>query len=499
MLDNILRQVKKLIPKKLFDVLAPIYHYKLALLGALIYRFPSKHIRVIAVTGTKGKSSTTEMLNSIFETAGQKTALLNTIRFKIGEESIPNKRKMTVPGRFFVQSFLRQAVDAGCSTAILELSSEAAKQFRHKFIDLDALIFTNLSPEHIESHGSLEKYRSAKLSIGRALARSHKKRTVMIANADDKNSEYFLACGASENYTFSLRDAGIHTTDEESISFTFKNITIKSPLLGLFNLYNLLGAATCASLFGISTEDIKKGLEKLEIIKGRVEFVRIDQQLTTNNRRQDFDVVVDYAHTSGSLEALYKTFEGRRKICVLGNTGGGRDKWKRPEMASVADRYCDDVILTNEDPYDEEPRTIMNAVADGARAAEKKDGIDLWIEEDRRLAIRQAFKLAQPGDTVVITGKGSEQWLCVAGGKMLPWDDRNVAEEELKKFAQGQIYDFNCLDKQEHPDHTPQQYQSFRKEAIRITAKLKVKYRGVKLGDILYCMNKKRWYLVDCG
>lgn len=422
MIDEILRQIKKLIPKKLFNALAPIYHFKLALLGALIYRFPSRHIRVIAVTGTKGKSSTTEILNSIFETAGQKTAVLNTIRFKIGEESNPNLRKMTVPGRFFVQHFIRRAVDAHCDVVILELSSEAAKQFRHKFIDLDALVFTNLSPEHIESHGSFEKYRAAKISIAKALAKSHKNRTVLVVNADDRASEYFLGCGADENYTFSLRDVGGYTTNEDSISFIFKNIKITSPLLGLFNLYNLLGAATCASAFEIPPEIIKQGLEKLETIKGRVEFIK------TNNPKQNFDVVVDYAHTSGSLESLYQTFEGRRKICVLGNTGGGRDKWKRPEMAAVADKYCDDVILTNEDPYDEDPKRIIDDMLPGFKNRK------VTLIMDRRAAINEAIKRAKENNVVLITGKGTDPFIMGADGEKIPWSDERVAKEELEKI-----------------------------------------------------------------
>ncbi len=422
MLDNILRIIKKLIPKKLFNALAPIYHYKLALLGALIYRFPSRHIRVIAVTGTKGKSSTTEMLNVIFEAAGQKTAVLNTIRFKVGDKSEPNLRKMTVPGRFFVQHFIRRAVDAHCDVVILELSSEAAKQFRHKFIDLDALIFTNLSPEHIESHGSFEKYRSAKISIARSLSKSHKERTVLVVNADDKSHEYFLRCGADENYTFSLRDVGEYTANEDSISFIFKNIKITSPLLGLFNLYNLLGAATCASAFGIPPEKIREGLEKLETIKGRVEFIK------TNNPKQNFDVVVDYAHTSGSLEALYKTFEGRRKICVFGNTGGGRDKWKRPEMAAVADMYCDDVILTNEDPYDEDPKKIIDDMLPGFKNRK------VTMIMDRRNAINEAIKRAKEGNVVLITGKGTDPFIMGADGEKIPWSDERVAKEELEKI-----------------------------------------------------------------
>jgi UDP-N-acetylmuramoyl-L-alanyl-D-glutamate--2,6-diaminopimelate ligase len=163
--------LKKIIPKKIFRALQPAYHYLLALAGALVYRFPSRKILVIGVTGTKGKSTTTEMLYHIFKAAGYKVALQNTIHFIIGENEKRNLFKMTMPGRFFIQKFLRDAVSGGSQVAILEMSSEGAKQYRHKFVDLDALIFTNLSPEHIESHGSYEKYVDAKLSIAKELVR----------------------------------------------------------------------------------------------------------------------------------------------------------------------------------------------------------------------------------------------------------------------------------------------------------------------------------------
>jgi len=421
-MDEILRRIKKFIPKNLFDALAPIYHFGLAFLGALIYRFPSKHIAIIAVTGTKGKSSTSEMLNAVFEADEYKTALLNTIRFKIGGNSKPNTRKMTVPGRFFVQKFIRQAVDQKCDLVILELSSEAAKQFRHKFIDLDALIFTNLSPEHIESHGSFEKYKQAKLSIAKALSKSSKPRTVLVVNEEDKESPAFLKFKVTETYSFSIKNAGLYTMDDDGVSFTFRNLTIKSPLRGLFNLYNMLGAATCASAFGVPAEKIKKGLENLSIIKGRVEFVKLE------NKKQDFDVVVDYAHTSGSLSELYKTFEGKKKICVLGNTGGGRDKWKRPEMAKVADEYCDEVILTNEDPYDEDPKKIIEDMLPGF--VKRK----VTIIMNRREAIHEAIKRAKKGDAVLITGKGTDPYIMGADGEKQPWSDEKVAREELEKI-----------------------------------------------------------------
>jgi UDP-N-acetylmuramoyl-L-alanyl-D-glutamate--2,6-diaminopimelate ligase len=172
--------IKKIIPKKIFSFFQPYYHISLSILGSIIYRFPSRKIKVIGITGTKGKTTTTEIVSSIFRAAGFKTASSSTVQFSIGEKTKRNNFKMTMPGRFFIQKFLRDAVDAGCEIAVLEMSSEGAKQFRHLFIELDALIFTNISPEHIESHGSYKKYIDAKLSIGKLLERKYKTNQAII-------------------------------------------------------------------------------------------------------------------------------------------------------------------------------------------------------------------------------------------------------------------------------------------------------------------------------
>ncbi|MDQ3089835.1 MAG: UDP-N-acetylmuramyl-tripeptide synthetase [bacterium] len=420
-----LYQIKKLIPKSLFDALAPIYHYLLALSGAIVYRFPSRKLMVLGVTGTKGKSSTTEMLSSIFEAAGYKTAVLGSIRFKIGDQSNPNLLKMTTPGRFFVHHFLRRAVTASCDVAIIEISSEAAKQSRHRFIGLDGLIFTNLSPEHIESHGSFEKYRASKLSIARTLGRRLKERSVLVVNADDEAADLFLKVDADEKYPYSLKDSEPYTVDSNGICFTYKDTEIRSPLRGLFNLYNMLGASVMAEAFGVSVLSIKEGLEKLSLIKGRVEFVKIEGE---KFKEQDFDVVVDYAHTAGSLTELYKVFETQRKICVLSGTGGGRDKWKRPEMAKVADTYCDEVILTNEDPYDEDPDEIIKDMLPGISIHTPK------IIMDRREAIQEALRQAEGGDVVLVSGKGTDPCIVLANNKKIPWSDYEVCKEELEKL-----------------------------------------------------------------
>ncbi len=421
MLERMLRAAERFIPKRLYRILQPAYHFLLALLSAVIYRFPSKKLTVVMVTGTKGKTSTAELLNGILEASGKTTALLGTLRFKAGAESERNLRKMTIPGRFFVQRFLRQAVDRGCTHAIIEMTSEGARQYRHRFIDADALIFTNLAPEHIESHGSYENYREAKLSIARALARSGKAKRFMIANADDKEGEKFMGVAGVTPVPFRLKDGDPLLSDEKHTELTFRGVRITSPLPGIFNAYNILAAAVCAETLGVAPNVIAAGVARVGRIEGRMERVEAGQP---------FPVIVDYAHTPDSLEAVYKTFPEHQQICVLGNTGGGRDTWKRPVMGGIADTHCTHVILTNEDPYDEDPKKIL----EGMRTAFKKQAPEIIL--DRREAIARALTLAKEtaNPVVLITGKGTDPFIMGPNGTKIPWDDRQVAQEEIQKL-----------------------------------------------------------------
>lgn len=421
------RIIKKLIPKTIWNLVESPYHYSLSLLGAIVYRFPSRKVKVVGITGTKGKTTTAEIVSAILEEAGQKTALAGTLRFKVGESVSPNRYKMTMPGRFFMQKFLRQAVDAKCNWVILEMTSEGVKQWRHKWIYLDALIFTNIAPEHIESHGSFQKYLEAKLELGHLLEDSTKENKAIIANEDDPNGDRFLALNVENKYPFSLAKAKPHSSDRNGLTFTFKKKKLHSPLLGTFNLYNILPAVIFANHIGIKFQTIQNALEKLGSIRGRVEFVRLPKN-HPRERAQLFDVVVDYAHTPDSLRALYGTFEDKRKICILGNTGGGRDKWKRKEMGAIAGEYCDKVILTNEDPYDEDPMEIVEAMREGI------EDTPCEIIIDRREAIRAALETANPGDTILITGKGTDPYIMEADGRKTPWDDAKVVREELDRL-----------------------------------------------------------------
>jgi UDP-N-acetylmuramoyl-L-alanyl-D-glutamate--2,6-diaminopimelate ligase len=426
-MDKILRKIEKFIPKKLFKLGQPIYHYGLALLGALIYRFPAKKIKVVAVTGTKGKTSTVEFVNTILEQAGFVTALAGTLRFKIKNDSKPNMHKMTMPGRFFIQRFLRQAVDAKCDYAVLEISSEAAKQYRHKFIDLDALIFTNLAPEHIESHGSYDKYLMAKLSIAHALEKSSKKNKIIVANIDDKEGHKFLSVNVEKKAPYSLKDGEPIVCHDNGVNFVCEDIKIESKLIGEFNIYNMLAAAAYARALGISMENIKAGLEKVTEIKGR------GQKIPNN---LGVEVIVDYAHTPDSLNALYKSFPNKKIIGVLGNCGGGRDKWKRKEMAKIAEKYCTEIILTDEDPYNDDPMEIIESMAKEIK--NKKPEIILDRREAIRKSINRAFivrkELGNENVVVLITGKGTDPYIMRKNGQKEPWSDAQVAEEEIAKL-----------------------------------------------------------------
>jgi len=421
--------IKKILPQFLID----IYHYFSSLAGALIYRFPSKEIKVIAVTGTNGKSSVVNLVRHIFKEAGFKVATSSSISFQIGDQQEPNTLRMTMPDGFYLQGFLRRAVNEKCDYVVLEVTSEGIKQYRHKFINFELVAITNLTPEHIEAHKGFENYKKAKSQLFKIVHKTH------VLNLDDEYFEYFSQFSAKEKYGYGLSElrstesgntsisniykvlANNVSTSDSGVHFSVSDIEIHLNLLGKFNVYNAL-AAICISLSqGINLEACKRGLKKANGIPGRMETVISDP----------FKVIVDYAFTPNALKQVYETIKGNpntsKMICALGACGGGRDKWKRPILGKLAARYCDKVIVTNEDPYDEDPMEIINQVVDGAGSKAIKI-------LDRREAIGQALALAKPGDVVIITGKGCEPSICLANNKKILWDDRRVAREEFNKL-----------------------------------------------------------------
>jgi UDP-N-acetylmuramoyl-L-alanyl-D-glutamate--2,6-diaminopimelate ligase len=409
--------VRKLLPKSFIN----FYHLGFSFVSAMIYGFPSQKIKVIGITGTNGKSTTLNIASKIFETNGFKVAALTSIMFKIREKEEENKLKMTMPGRFVINKFLSEAVKAKCDYAFIETTSEGVAQNRHKFIDFKTAVITNLNPEHIESHGGFENYKKAKGRFFNDVKGTH------IVNIDDKHSPYFLGFFANKIITYGISNKEANIKGENIIAtsngstFNVDGVGFNLKILCDFNIYNALSAIAIATSEGISIEKCKKGIESVSQIAGRMEKV-IDSP---------FEVFVDYAFVPEALEKVYQFVKPKNGnlICVLGSCGGGRDKWKRSVLGELADRYGNTIIITNEDPYDEKPESIIDQVSVGIKNKEKLIKI-----LNRREAISKALSLAKAGDVIIITGKGCEPWICWEGGRKEAWDDRRIVKEEFEKI-----------------------------------------------------------------
>jgi UDP-N-acetylmuramoyl-L-alanyl-D-glutamate--2,6-diaminopimelate ligase len=393
------------------NIARSIYHYALSLAGAVLYGFPSRRLHVIGITGTKGKSTTLGILAHILEKSGRKVALISSVSYKIGDKESKNKTGNSMPGRFFLQKFLHDAAKAGCTHALIEVTSQGVVQHRHRFIAWDRGAFLGIHPEHIESHGSFEKYRKAKTLFFSYMAKHpYGKHPEAYIYKEDEHAEYFVraAQGMGTKY-FTKADGAC--------------AGLPASLEGEFNKINIAAALAIAADEGIAREDACKALADFAGVQGRMDIVQ----------EKPFLAVVDYAHTPESLEAIYAHMQGKRAqggrlICVLGSAGGGRDIWKRPAMGKVAERYCDAIVLTDEDPYDEDPAAIISQLQEGMSEEGKRKAV---IELDRRAALRKAVEMAAHGDVVLCTGKGSERWIHEKGGRKVPWSERDILKEFL--------------------------------------------------------------------
>jgi len=460
--------IKKLLPKKAIF----FYHKYLALLASFLYGQPSNQLIVIGVTGTAGKSSTVYLIGKILEKCDLKVGWTSSISFKDAQGEKINNKKMTMPGRFFLQKFLKNLVKNNYQVAVIETSSEGILQSRHLGINYDLAIFTNLSPEHLEVHGSFENYKKTKGELFRKLkAQSSKLKTTaqnlklkktIIANLDDEHADYFLSFQADEYLGYTLKSNAktrIHPNDTNKIkileaekrtgsSFMLDNSLFQLQLPGQFNIYNALAVLSVCQYLKIPLEQAKKALEKIESIPGRMEEIV----------NHPFKIIIDYAHTPIELQKIYELLNceligkeieahpvirqdtqsndkaNSKLICVLGSCGGGRDKWKRPELGKLAVQYCNYIVLTNEDPYDEDPGQILSDIKSGITGSQFPIS-NLYQILNREEAIKKAISLASPGDTIIITGKGSEQWMCLKNGKKIAWDDRQIALKEFNKLS----------------------------------------------------------------
>lgn len=426
-----LHRIKRFIPSWVFLA----YHFALSHAAALMYRYPSRRMTVIGVTGTNGKSSTVQLTGQLLMALGHTVGWTSTDSWRVAERVTANDKKMTMLGRFQTQKLLREMVRAGCTHAVVETSSQGVEQFRHVGIAYDMMVLTNLAPTHIEAHGGFENYKAAKLKAFQTLAGKPGKMSAV--NVNDAHAAQFAAVGVERVVGFGRADQRVFDmlTDERFLAeeveltktgsrFSIQGVTFRVPLIGAFYLHNTLAAIAVVASLGANLEALQRHVSVLAPIPGRLETFR----------KGGVTVVVDYAHEPHSLKALYDTLallEPVRIIHVMGSAGGGRDVAARALIGQMAAEHDDIVIVTNEDPYDDDPMKIINDVASGAAAHGKRDGVDLFRVLDRREAIRKAVALSQAGDLVLVTGKGSEPVMVLAGGKKVPSDDRVFVKEAL--------------------------------------------------------------------
>lgn len=445
--------MKKLIPQSIKN----IYHLCRSVFSAVWFGFPAKKLKVIGVTGTNGKTTTVQMIAKILEEVGHKVAVSSTINFQIGEEKWVNKTKFTTLSGWQTQKFIAQAAKANCEYLVLEVGSHALDQHRLWGVYFDVAVVTNVTREHLDYHKTMEKYRRAKMKLFGML----KKKGTAVVNLDMEDPQEFLeVAGDAQKYGYLIsQKSKLKTQNHNSKLKTIKaervelyengslyeidGIKFKLNLAGQFNVENALAAICVGFSQGIELEKMAEALKNITGVPGRMEHVPNDRGT---------DVVIDYAVTPDSMEKLGQMFKNRsyfarprratkdeqstidnhKLIWVFGSCGE-RDRGKRPIMGEIVAKYADIAIVTNEDPYNENPQRIIDEVFAGVLKGGKTENKNAFRIFDRRGAIKKALETAQEGDTVLITGKGAEETMAI-GKERIDWNDKRVVTELLESL-----------------------------------------------------------------
>jgi UDP-N-acetylmuramoyl-L-alanyl-D-glutamate--2,6-diaminopimelate ligase len=438
------RVIKKLIPTNLFYAVEPTGHLIESFFVNVVNGFPAKHMRVIGVTGTNGKTTTTFMIHRMLQDAGYNTALMSTVAWGVGDDIEYQQEHYTnVPIRQLMKR-LKKIKAAKVDYLVMEITSQALAQNRAWGVPFSLAVFTNLTHEHLDYHKTFERYRDAKRKLFKLTNKNKDGMQVGVINAEDPSAEFFVSDIANP-ITYGLEKGDLQAKNLKltASGSTYTAIAgedeykITCNIPGTFNVSNSLAAVAVGGAIGLTREEIEQGIAALKGVGGR---------MTTIDEGQAFSVIVDYAHTPDSFEKLFKDLKPivRGKLIVMFGSAGRRDEAKRAVQGELAGKYCDEVVITEEDDRDNDGQEIMEQIAEGAEQAGKVREQNLFLVHDRTEAISFALKRARkPGDTVVLLGKGHEKTILRNGPKAaelrhLAQDDSNrerVIEDEWDEIA----------------------------------------------------------------
>jgi UDP-N-acetylmuramoyl-L-alanyl-D-glutamate--2,6-diaminopimelate ligase len=408
----------------------------LAWLAAAWHGYPGRKLRVIGVTGTDGKTTTVRLIAEILRAAGYRVGWIHTVSACIGGQEIETGLHTTTPDALDVQRYLARMVDECIPYAVIEATSHGLAQHRVTGCEFDVAVVTNITHEHLDYHRTYDQYRAAKAQLFEQVGTSYRKpgvAKVCVLNADDSSYDFLERFCTKHSYSYGIH----HPSDVEGfdihastsgLSFKISTPTgafaVQSPLVGLFNAYNILAAVTATMSQGVPFEAMQHGISVVKGVTGRMERIELGQ---------DFTVIVDFAHTPNALENALQTVRTltQGKVIVVFGCAGLRDRAKRPRMGEIAGRLADDIVLTAEDPRTEDVNDIIEEIVAGCEQAGCREGVDFWRVPDRGEAIASAINRAQPGDLVIVTGKGHERSMCF-GTTEHPWSDHEAVMGALR-------------------------------------------------------------------
>ena len=428
MKQRLVKGVRSVLPSQAVHLLENVYRKTRIQLVSARYGWPARGLRVIAVTGTNGKTTTANYINEILKQAGYKTAMFTTAVIEVAGESKINNLNATVASVSRMQQFLNEARRYKVDFVILEVTSHSLHQHKLDGVPIEAAVMTNLTQDHLDYHKTMEKYAAAK---GLLFARNPR---YIVLNRDDDWFDYFdkylaeeqkITYGKNKDADVRISDIKLYKKGSEAVlAFDHQEKSqLATYLPGEYNVFNMAAAASICYVLGVSMSDIKNGIASLEGIPGRFERATKDEK---------YEVIVDYAHTPDALEKLLEATRNitKKRIILVFGACGDRDALKRPIMGKIAAKLADEIILTDEESYNEDPDKIRRDIYAGieeSKATNKTTEI-----ADRREAIRHALNIAKKDDTILITGMGHEQFRIINGEK-LPWNDTNIVREIISE------------------------------------------------------------------